>query len=46
MFSEKRMLIIEWTLSDGTKGKNHYLAGFPPFDFETYKNKYLPAILS
>ena len=45
MYSEKKLFIIEWTLSDGTSGRNHYLAGFPPFDFETYKNKYLPSIM-
>ena len=45
MYSEKKLFIIEWTLSDGTSGRNHYLAGYPPFDFDTYKNKYLPAIM-
>ena len=45
MFSEQRMLIIEWTLSDGTKGKNHYLAGFPPFNMNKYMKEWLPKIM-
>lgn len=44
MFSEKKLFIIEWTLSDGTRGKNHYVAGYPPFSFEKYKNEWLPKI--
>ena len=46
MFSEQRMLIIEWTLSDGTKGKNHYLAGFPPFNMNKYMKEWLPKIMA
>ncbi len=45
MYSDKKLFIIEWTLDDGTSGKNHYLAGMPPFDYQVYKNKYLPAIM-
>ncbi len=45
MFSEQKMLIIEWTLDDGTCGKNHYLAGFPPFNYEQYRHKWLSKIL-
>ncbi len=35
-YSEQKMLIIEWA-TDGERGLNHYLSGFPPFDFEKYK---------
>ena len=45
MFSEHKLLIIEWSLSDGTKGKNHYLAGFPPFNMSKYINGWLPKIM-
>ena len=45
-FSEQKLLIIEWTLSDGTHGTNHYVAGCPKFDFETIKNKWIPKIKS
>lgn len=43
-FSEQKLFIIEWTLDDGTKGYNHYLAGYPKFDFEKIKNVYIPKI--
>ena len=46
LFSEQKLLIIEWTLSDGTRGTNHYVAGCPKFDFETIKNKWIPKIKS
>ena len=29
--------LIEWTLGEGTQGRNHYLAGPRPFDLETYR---------
>ncbi len=35
-YSEHKMLIFEWEI-DGNKGFNHYLCGYPPFDFEKYK---------
>ena len=35
-YSEQRMLLIEWDI-DGKKYYNHYLTGYPPFDFEKYK---------
>ncbi len=34
---EKHFYQIEWTY-DGKKGKNHYLAGTPPFDLDFYKD--------
>ena len=43
-YSEQKLFIIEWTLDDGTSGTNHYVAGFPKFDFETIKNKWIPKI--
>ncbi len=36
-YSEKKMLIFEWEI-DGEYGYNHYLCGYPPFDFEKYKS--------
>jgi len=45
MYSEKKLFLINWRLSDGSAGKNHYIAGYPAFDFEEYKNKWLPLIL-
>lgn len=36
MYPEQRFLVIEWTMN-GKKYYNHYLAGMPAFDFETYK---------
>lgn len=44
MFSEQKLFIIEWTLDDGTKGKNHYMTGFPPFSMKKYMNEWLPKI--
>jgi beta-mannosidase len=35
-YSEKRLLIFDWTLDDGEVGRNHYLTGFPPFSLEKY----------
>ena len=37
LYSQKGMVKIEWTLSDGTAGKNHYLYGTPAFDLNKYK---------
>ena len=37
-FGKQRMLLIEWTLEDGTKGCNHALCGFPNFNFDQYKS--------
>ncbi|MBO5105843.1 MAG: hypothetical protein J6C29_02985, partial [Clostridia bacterium] len=36
MYSEKRMLIIEWT-ANGEKHFNTYLTGTPKYDLEQYK---------
>lgn len=36
MYSDKRMFIMAWETDDGNVGYNHYLAGMPPFDLETY----------
>ena len=41
--TRQRLLLIEWTLSDGTRGVNHALCGNPQFDFTRYK-KWLPVI--
>ena len=35
-YSEKKMLLFRWTLSDGTAGFNHYLCGYPPFSLSDY----------
>ena len=37
MYSEQRMLIIEWTVNGKTEF-NTYLTGTPKYDFEQYKN--------
>lgn len=34
-YQEKRMFVIEWK-TDSFTGKNHYLCGYVPFDFEKY----------
>lgn len=36
-YSEKRFLVIKWNLN-GKTFFNHYLCGYPPFDFEQYKS--------
>lgn len=33
---DKRMYLLEWTTDHGVTGKNHYLAGNPPFDLSEY----------
>jgi len=33
---EKRFYLLEWETPSG-RGRNHYLAGNPPFDLETYR---------
>lgn len=40
---QKRLLLIRW-MANGQEGFNHYLAGYPPFDFKWYSHlmqKYL-----
>ncbi len=37
MYTDKAFLVIAWEI-DGKKYYNHYLCGFPEFDFSTYKN--------
>ncbi len=37
LYSEQGMFKIEWTLDDGTEGKNHYLYGQPGFSLSDYK---------
>lgn len=39
MYSDKGVFMIEWEI-DGKKYFNHYLHGYPAFDFETYKKWY------
>jgi beta-mannosidase len=34
--SDKRLLLIGWSV-DGKSYGNHYMLGFPPFDFQIYK---------
>lgn len=36
-YSEQRFLIIEWE-TEGDKGKNHYVCGYPPISLERYEN--------
>lgn len=35
-YSEQKMLILRYELSDGTRGFNHYLCGYPAFSLEAY----------
>jgi beta-mannosidase len=37
----QKLFMIEWELDSGRKGRNHYLCGKPPFDFERVR-KILP----
>ena len=43
-YSERRLLLFDWTLSDhdnpavSPTGRNHYLCGYPPYDFNLYKS--------
>ncbi len=39
LYSTQKMLLIKWTIG-GKEYYNHYLAGMPPFDFDTYKKWY------
>ena len=43
MYSDKRLLLIEWNTNLG-KGFNHYLCGYPAFSFCAYKDQWLPEI--
>ena len=36
-YSDQRLLIFTWELEDGTTGMNHYLAGYPAFSFDRYR---------
>ena len=38
-YSERKILLFRWTLSDGTQGFNHYLCGYPPFNLTNYIRK-------
>jgi len=33
---EKHFYLIEWE-EDGVRSRNHYLAGTPPYDLDTYR---------
>lgn len=35
--AEKRFYRIEWATQSGARGRNHYLAGSPPFDLAVYR---------
>ncbi len=37
LYSEHKMLIIEWSLESGERGINHYLCGYPPHSLCDYK---------
>jgi len=40
----QKMLLLSWTLDDGTRGVNHYLCGTPAFELEQYRRQWLPQI--
>lgn len=42
--TQKRLLLISWELSDGTKGSNHAVTGSPQFDLEIFRNQWLKSI--
>ena len=35
-YSDHKMLILDWELSDGEIGRNHFLTGYPPYDLKKY----------
>jgi hypothetical protein len=37
MYSDKRLLLMEWETDGGETGFNHYICGMPPFSLEQYK---------
>jgi len=36
--SEQGLWIVEWTLSNGSEGRNHYIYGKPPFSIKEYES--------
>lgn len=37
MYSDKKLFIIEWETDKFSDGSNHYIAGSPAFDLDTFK---------
>ncbi len=42
--TRRQLLLIDWELDDGTHGVNHFVAGYPRFDFKQFRDVWLPAI--
>ena len=42
--TQKQLLGLRWQYADGQKGVNHFLTGYPIFDFVFYRDKILPAL--
>ena len=42
--TQKQLLGVRWECADGRKGINHFLTGYPTFDFVFYRDKILPAL--
>ncbi len=42
--TQQRLLLIEWELSNGLRGVNHAVCGYPQYDFNMFKTSWLPAI--
>ena len=42
--TQKQLLGLRWQQSDGRTGVNHFLTGYPTFDFVFYRSKILPAL--
>ncbi len=40
----QNLLLIEWTLSDGSRFANHAVSGYPQYDFTRYRDCWLPVI--
>ena len=42
--TQKQLLGLRWKQADGRTGVNHFLTGYPTFDFVFYRDKILPAL--
>lgn len=43
MYSDKKLFTFEWK-TNISNGSNHYICGYPAFDFMKYKSEWLPEI--
>ena len=40
----QELWLLEWNLTDGTRGVNHAVTGYPRFDYRRFRDEWLPAI--